>query len=76
MFGNIVTAVRSRVAGWGRIVGDVIRKLTKPSSSKATVAVSAAVDATRTKLELVAQNALLPTAHRAPPLRRPSANKG
>ena len=46
MFANIVTAMRRRVAGWGRAIGEVISKLAKPNSSMAATLLSGSRDVT------------------------------
>ena len=59
MVANIVAAVEDMVVGFVRRIGDAIKKLTKPMPAVATAIAAVAVDTTRTKQELVAQNALL-----------------
>ena len=59
MVANIIAVVEHMVVGFVRRVGDAIKQLTKPMPAAATAAAGVATDATRTKQELVAQNALL-----------------
>ncbi len=59
MIASIVAAVREEFVCFLRNVGELIKKLTKPAPSVAAAAAGVAVDTTRTKQNLVVQNALL-----------------
>ena len=57
MFEKLLGTIKSIVAGWLRTVTESVKKLTKPGPVHA--AIDAVVDATRTRPEILAENALL-----------------
>ena len=59
MFANIVAAVKQKVVGWVQAVGDLLKRITKPTSTAARLAAGASRDMTRSTAELLAENALL-----------------
>ena len=59
MFASSYVAVKTRTAGWARAIRDAIKELLKPSSSVSTLAADAARDLVWSRLEHVAENALL-----------------
>ncbi len=59
MFANIVAAVKQKVVGWVQAVGDLLKRITKPTSTAARLAAGAGRDMTRSTAELLAENALL-----------------
>jgi hypothetical protein len=59
MFANIVAAVKQKVVGWVQAVGNLLTRITKPSSTVARLMAGAGRDMTRSTAELLAENALL-----------------
>ncbi len=59
MFASSYVAVKTRVAGWARVIRDAIKEFLKPSSTVSPLAADAARDLVRSRPELVAENALL-----------------
>jgi len=59
MFANVVAAVRQEVVGWVQAEGELLKRITKPTSTVAGLAAGASKDMTRSTAELFAENALL-----------------
>jgi hypothetical protein len=59
MFANIVAAVKHKVVGWVQAVGNLLKRITKPTRTAARLMAGAGRYMTRSTAELLAENALL-----------------
>ncbi len=59
MFANLIAAMKHKVVGWVRTVGNLLTWITKPRRTAARLVVGAGRDMTRSTAELLAENALL-----------------
>jgi hypothetical protein len=59
MFANLVAAMKHKVVGWVRAVGNLLTRITKPRSTAARLVVGVGRDMTRSTAELLAENVLL-----------------
>ncbi len=59
MIASIIDAAKDALMSWAHRIREATKKATKPMPPAATAVASVVVDTTRTKPELVAQNALL-----------------
>jgi len=59
MFGNVIAAVKNATVGWARTAVKAVGRLARPARAVAAATAGVARDATRSRRELLAENALL-----------------
>ena len=59
MLGNVIAAAKSTIVGWARTAAKAVRRWARPAGALATAVAGIAHDATRSRCELLAENAFL-----------------
>ncbi|RLB51117.1 MAG: hypothetical protein DRI90_23185 [Deltaproteobacteria bacterium] len=59
MFGNVIAALKNAIVGWARTVVKPVGRLARPARAMAAATAGVARDATRSRRELLAENASL-----------------
>jgi hypothetical protein len=59
MLGNIITAVKNTIVGWARTATNALKGLARPARAVVAATAGIARDATRSRRELLAENAFL-----------------
>jgi len=59
MFGKVIAAVKNTIVGWARTAVKAAKRFVRPARAVATTTAGIARDATRSRRELLAENAFL-----------------